>query len=1068
MAQATTAEISGTVTDSTGAVVPNAVISAVNLETNLVRTVDANQIGEYIIRFLPTGTYRVEVSHPGFKKYEQTGVVLDIGRNARIDPLLQVGAQTEQVVITADAPLVNTTDATVGQITSTTDIVNMPLLNHDVYQLLNLTPGVSGETQSSTYGFPEYHAQVNGSAYAQIAAIGYFLDGGYNMNNLEGGGLTAPSPDALQEFRVTTSNYSAEYGRYQGAMVDVVLKSGTNSIHGSLFEYFRNDKLNAYGWGTVTKPVQRRNQFGATEGGRIIKDKTFYYLSYQGTREQGSTGSTSAVVPTALERQGNFSASKIQPKDPTNGALFAGGIIPMTRFDPVALKILNASVPAADLPGNRVQVSEPLPNDANEGSAKVDQYISAKHLLTFSYFTTQGHILASLPGNLIWVDRTFSWKQQNFNVNETWTINSSTVNQLHLGYLRDFGGRVNATSPYSGLPASIDSLGALGSTFNVQGPPSLPNISVSGYFTLGNAIQGPVAGDNFFQIRDTVSTTHGRHTFKVGLDGSMDKSYQDTDLNNYGTFSFNGSTTGNALADFYVGLPLSFNQDSPENKVNATWYAALFAQDDFRINQRLTLNLGVRWDLQTPFYEPRNQTDTFVPGVQSRVVPGAPTGELFPGDSVPGFGVIPRGLFHAQTHLFSPRVGLAYDLFGDRKTSFRAGFGQFYSSMSGNEMNSVHDAQPFTVRQTFPRVQNASLRDPYADLPGDASPFPYIFTPNNPRYIYPTSISGIGTDFFPAYTFQLNATLQRQLTSTLSVSAGYVGSLGRHLPLDIQYNYPTFPAAVCSSTLTTNCASASNYNARRPLLPNILGSVTNLEGVVNTDYHGLQMSLEKRLSHNIYLKGYYIWGKGMEGASLQSNTVGGVLDPRNNKLDRARTVTDAKNTFVMSAIWRTNYLPAAPAFVREVINGWAISPIVTIHSGYPFTVSTGVDNNLDGSTSDRPNQIGNPVLPTNRPRSQLVAMWFNPAAFASPSYPTDGSAGRDILNGPGYKDVDMAISRDFQIRERFNLQFRAEATNAFNLVNLNSPVSTLSSGNVGQITGAGSMRQGQLGLRLTF
>ena len=452
-AQATTASISGTVTDSSGAAVPNVSVSAINVDTNLVRSSATDTAGEYVIRFLPVGTYRVEVDKSGFKKYEQTGIVLDINRNARLDPVLQVGSQADHVQVTADAALVNTSDASVGQVTTNAEILNLPLLNHDTYQLLTLTPGIGSYSNGNSYGFPEYDVQVNGSAWAQIAAIGYFLDGGYNMSSLEDGGLTAPSPDAVQEFRVTTGNYSAEFGRFQGGIVDVVPKSGTNSLHGTLFEYFRNTELNASAWGASTKPIQKRNQFGGTVGGPVKKNKTFYFLSYEGLRQMGSNFSTSAVVPTALERAGNFTASKIQPKDPNTNAPFPGGIIPTTRFDPVALKILSSSVPLANLPGNRYDAQEPAPTDSDEGMAKIDHSISSSHLLTFSYFTTRGNTLSSLPGNLIWVDRTFLWKQQNFNLNETWTISPTTVNQFHAGYLRDFGGRVNATASGSGLPA---------------------------------------------------------------------------------------------------------------------------------------------------------------------------------------------------------------------------------------------------------------------------------------------------------------------------------------------------------------------------------------------------------------------------------------------------------------------------------------------------------------------------------------------------------------------------------------------------------------------------------------
>jgi hypothetical protein len=309
--------------------------------------------------------------------------------------------------------------------------------------------------------------------------------------------------------------------------------------------------------------------------------------------------------------------------------------------------------------------------------------------------------------------------------------------------------------------------------------------------------------------------------------------------------------------------------------------------------------------------------------------------------------------------------------------------------------------------------------------------------------------------------------LQRQLTSTLSVLAGYVGSLGRHLPVQAEQNYP-LSEPVCVGSQTINCANTANYNSRRPIEPGILGAISLLSGIVNSDFQSLQTTVEKRLSRGVSFRGYYIFGKGMEGTSLQGSTVTGVMDPRNYMLDRARNAGDAQHRFVVSAVWHTDYLHSGPRFAREIANGWSVSPIVTLRSGTPFSISSGVDSNLDGSSTDRANLVGNPFLSAGRPRSQVVAQWFNTAAFAAPPLGTDGTSGRNILDGPGTKIVDLSIFRDFKIREAIILQFRGEMTNAFNFVNLSSPVSTLTSGNFGQLTSAGAMRQSQLGLRLTF
>jgi hypothetical protein len=1040
--QVSTATIFGTVTDRSGAVVPGAQVLITNIDTNQTRTVTSDQSGQFTVPLLPTGRYRVEATATGFKKFEQTGIVLDVSRSARVDPILDIGGLTETVTVSSDAPLVNTANATVGRTVTTTEIANLPLVNRDVYSLLNLTPGVESSESGNAFGFAEQRTMINGGSYGGSGSVNYFLDGGNNTTGLRNTGNPVPNPDAIQEFRVITNSYSAEFGRFAGGVIDVVTKSGTNSIHGSLFEFFRNDKLNANTWGALSKPPLRRNQFGGTLGGPIIKDGTFAFGSYSGLRQRSQVFRNTAIVPTELERRGDFSQSARKPNDPLTGQPFSGNVIPPERFDPTARNILNTYIPSANLPGSFYQVAQSAPFDNNEYQIKVDHTLTPSHMLTGSYFRYGGKQVESLAGNLPWSERQFAWLQQNFNVSDTWTVSPTTINQLRATYVRNFGGRLN-------LPAM--SLGDLGSRFQIQGTPSLPQIAVSGFFTLGQAIAGPVAGSNYYGLREILTINKGSHSFKMGGDFSLEKFIHDTTLNNYGTFSFDGTISGNALADFLLGRPRTMNQDAPVTKIDNTWNTGLFFQDDWRIHPRLTLNLGLRYDLQTPMTDPFDRKLTYVQGAQSTVVPTALRGLLFPGD--PGVG---RGIIKADKNNFAPRVGFAWDPTGTGKTAIRGAAGLFYGSISGNEWNSTADNQPFTIRQRFNNVD--SLTNPYGLLPGGAAPFPYSFSPENPRFLAPTAIAGPSLDFVWPYTYQLNFTVQRQVTSDFSIEAGYVGALSRKLPFTIDANYPSYGPG----------ATAGNVDLRRPNSPGQLGVIGVLNSIMSSAYHGLQMTVDKRMSRNFQFKGYYTFSKSLEGARMQNDTTsGGAQNFNNLALERGRTDNDRRHNMVASLVWQIDYF-RGNTFARTLLNGWALSSIITLRSGDPFTVTAGTDRNLDGNNNDRANLVGNPRLDPDRHRSESTNMWFNTAAFAVQPLGTEGNSGRNILDNPGMRNVDLGLFRNFTIREEVTVQFRGEFTNAFNIVNLGSPTANMNSNAFGTIRTARAMRQTQLGLRLTF
>jgi hypothetical protein len=1102
LAQITTTEMIGTVTDQSGAAVPDAQVTAISTDTGLLRTVTTNAQGEYRIELLPTGRYSLEVSAKGFKKFIAKDIELQVNVPARVDGALQLGNVSQSVTVSSAPPSVNTVDAEIGRTVGNAEVENLPIVNRNVYTLLTLTPGVLSSAFTDTaVGFQQQVTMINGGVDGGAGSVAYYLDGGLNMTGIRNTGNALPSPDAVQEFRVETNNYSAEYGRSNGGVVNVITKSGTNDVHGSAFEFVRNNILNANNWGNSSAtPPFHRNQFGGTLGGPIIKNKAFFFGSYDGLRQITPNFISGVVVPTAAERTGNFSADSTITDPLPGGPAFTGNVVPSAVMDKTAAYIINTYVPmpnqanpATGIVNEYNGFNNPSPYNYDEYLGKVNVLLSNKQNFTASYFENQGSNSVVSGGgstSLPWSTEQYAWRQQNLNLGHTWTISPNKVNQMWLSFTRNFGGRTNLPAE-SLCGLSLNGLGLPSSTscasanlYTIEGTPDLPNISVTGYFSLNDGIAGPATGTNLYNFREVFSYIRGRHSFIFGgeLSHSLDK--QETLLDNWGSFTFGGKDSGNDLADFELGLQSSMEQDAPVTPFTKSYYLATFAQDNFRVAPRLTLNLGLRWDVQTPPTSPGNLASTFVPGQQSTIDPAAPKGMLFPGD--PG---VSSGIVSARFHHFAPRAGLAWDPWGNGKTSVRVGVGIFYGNVSGNEWNTTSNYEPFAIRLTsWPnlwakgKASFATLTNPYTGYPG-GDPFPY-----KGSFVAGGSIFGASPSFQWPYAEQFNLSIQHEFANQFTLTAAYVGSNFKDLPFAVDANYPT---VLCGAPAVSGCGT-TYLNDRRPIdnaspgttaaaTTSPFGQVFELGSNQWANYNALQVSWVERAGHHFTMNGFYTFSKNLESLELENNTTNPTgagqipQDYLNLGEDRGRTDDDVRHNFVTSVVWQLEYYQGSSRAIKELVNGWSISPIMTLHSGAPFTVTTGSDVNQDGqSGNDRPNIV--PGLAFSVPhnaRAQQVAAWFYAPAFTknaiTAANPTgDGNAPRNLLDGPGYRDIDLAIFRDFRIRERFMLQARAEALNAFNLVNLNNPVTTLSASNFATITGAGTMREVQIGLRLTF
>ncbi len=1053
LAQYTNATISGVVYDPGGAVVEGATVTIRNAETGYSKTVQTGADGAFLFPATPVGSYQLIVEKPGFAKYVQSGIMLAVNQVANAPVTLKVGDVSQQVTVSADAELVNTQTASVAQVIDTQRIIDLPLNGRQPQALLFLSAGALDETgkyclvncQGGVYP-GEQDANVGGGG---PRAVNFQMNGAGHNDTYLNTNLPFPNPDAVQEFAVQTDNLSAQYGIGAGAVVNIVTKSGTNQLHGSAFEFVRNGDLNARNFFAPRQDTLKRNQYGGSIGGPILRDKLFFFGTYQGTPIRQAAQGRVAFVPTAAERSGDFSAISTPLKDPVTGAPFPGNQIPVSRFSAPSQALL-AKIPLPNGPNGQLTYAGPsiVQND-NQWLAKID-YLTGKQQISGSFFWTrfdEPPDIAAGNRNILSADSSGNRVTiKNLAINHTYTMSPSTLFLTWFGWDSQTGGSL------SGAPFSFPDLGV---HIAAPTPPELV-VSVPGYFSIStNHLGNFDRGD--YTIREDVTMQRRNHEIHIGGEAVRVRNDLVNTFTMSGQFTFGNQLSGNNLADFFLGNASRFLQGGGEFKNLGGTLWSLFFQDNWRMTPNFVVNIGVRWDPYFPYTEEKGRVPCFAPGQKSAKFPNAPVGLIFGGPNHdPGCPAASGS--EANVWNFAPRLGFAYRLGSSGKTSLRGGAGIYYTPPGNHDSNGLVDTAPFGPR--FDYSGNISFVDPWSSI-GIPNPFPAQYGPNlpgpNATFTLPVSVYGyIQRDWRMPELATWNLTLEHQFAGNWVGRISYSGNKGTYLASGALGFRESNPAVYIPGASTK-----TNTQSRR-LYPQF-GSVGLFSSDNNSHYNAMKLNVEKRFSRGFTILANYTWSHMLDDFGNS-----GTTNPFNRRFDYGTSNDDVPHLFHFSAVWQipqTRLRGAAGALV----NGWGLTGLSTWRSGFPFSVTSGTDNSYSGVGADRADYIGGPAsLDAGRPHGQLIARYFNTAAFTLNAPGTFGNSGKNILRAPRFFGTDVGLLKSNRITERVSTQFRAEFFNVFNHVNFNGPSANVSSASFGQITSAGDPRILQFALKLQF
>ena len=1088
-----TAQIQGTVQDATGSSVPSAEVRATQTETGALRTVVSGVDGTYVLANLPVGPYRLEVRKEGFTTYIQTGITLQVATNPTVDIQMKIGAVSEEVQVEANAALVETQATGVGTVMENQRILELPLNGRVATDLIQYTPGVIPQGVAGNGGYPGTQQFV--IAGGQAFGVAFYLDGSIYNNPWDLANMPLPFPDALQEFKVETSTLAASNGIHAGGTVSGLTRSGTNAFHGDVFEFFRNGDMNARNFFAPTRDTLKRNQFGGTVGGPVIKDKLFFFFGYQNTitRQDPVANSAAVFIPTPAMIAGDWSAC---PQDLASlpasvKALFVNNKISPTQYDPASLKLASL-LPTSTAPCGNTSFGLVTHVNEDQYTGRGDYQTSSKNTVFGRYFRihylrppslqfTPNNLLTSTQGALDDTDQ--SWA-----AGDTYLFSPTLVNQFRASV-----NRIGIHRYQNDYVSACDVGAALVYCGYV---PHQSGFTVTGAFSLGPGTGGQaVAHTTPIQMNDDISWVRGKHQINFGIGGEVSKMLFDGNVYAQTNWTFPN------LPQFLLGQFSSNSLSTPNTLDLQKWFFNMYVQDTWKVTSHLTVNAGLRWEPFLPPAEIKGYTYNFsmadmVNNVKTTQFVNAPPGLSYPGD--PGFPG--KSGLDSQWNLFAPRVALAFDPKGDGKTVIRASYGIAYDYVAGELLVNSADAPPFGGTQIF---SGNHFSNPYADNPG-GNIYPYTLDKNAPfaaygTYIYPHR--GMKT----TYVNQWNAVVQRQLGNDWLVSASYLGSQSVHLWGSFQVNPAVYVAGSCSAgqyglTAAGPCSTTANQNYRRVFSVagyphnNLYGYVESLDSGGTASYHGLILAVTKRLSRGLLVNANYTWSHCIGDLSIgdsTGNAGAGFAIPDNRRYDRSNCQSneiggtfssDRRHIFSTTIVYEIPKL--SNAWATRLASGWKFAEIFIARSAYWVTanLSSDVALNSDSAANQRPVQVLQNPLVANPGAPCAIApceQWINPAAFRAPAAGTLSALGRMNIPGPGFFQFDSALSREFPIRERKTLEFRAEAFNVTNSMRPGVSLPSLAAGGsglgltfgtptFGTITSAQDPRILQLALKFSF
>jgi Carboxypeptidase regulatory-like domain/TonB dependent receptor-like, beta-barrel len=1068
-AQDATGALEGRLTDKSGAVVSNATVELKNIETNATRSQMSDADGLYRFVQLNVGQYTLSITAPGFATITETGIEITVSQTNRLDIELGLASVAQSLVVTDAPPAIDTSTNTLGKVVSGREVLDLPLNGRNFAQLGLLQTGVAPLSSGVT---TEGGSLRQGQSYAvngqRPEGNNFLLDGAQNVNRMDGGYALKIPIDAIAEFRILTNTAPPEYGGNTGSTTSVVTRAGGNDLHGTLYEFFRNDALDTRNYFSSAVEPLKQNQFGATAGGPIRKDRLFFFSYYEGFRNrQGIT--TSAVVPTAAEQKGDFSGiGHPLINFAAGGVPYPNNQLPSSQFNPVAVNAA-ALYPNGNVSPSVYTATVVGTNYDDQTGIRLDfhQNDKSQYFSRYSYFTGYNINPVSVRGSdLPGYPTRDDFTAHSFVAANTYLVSPKVTNAVEGSFFRYiflFDQRLNKTPPRS-LGFDFDPASTIG-----QGPPFF---NLSGYSPVGGAITGPrTSTQNTYEVHDGLSELLGNHGIKIGGE------FRRTQLNLFQSiapnafFIFASSfPTNDAFANLLLGSPVVFYQGLGDFARNVrNWGAGFYFQDEWHARSRFTVNYGLRYEIINPNTETRNRLNAFVPGVQSHIMPTAPVGLLFPGD--PGIG---RGIAQTDYRAFMPRVGFVWDPTGKGQWSIRSSYGIFYDPFangmgvtSQGPVSSLPWAQ--FVEITPPTL---NFKSPYSDVP----------LPKANTFVNPSTPFVIDTHARPSNAQDWNLSIQRELSRSYVLEVRYVGTKGTHLPRNVDANPAVYGPG----------ATAQNADRRRlyagcppsPTAPCTYATIADLTYGQNSTYHAAQVSFSRQVSHGLGFNVSYWYSKtldylssmNLQGASAKA--LGGENDLAQNpfdlKAEHGPSLFDARHRLVGSGTWVLPVAHSLTGFTGQLVNGWQLNLIAIANSATPFTVYDSANVSLQASAppisgyfASRPNVVGNP----NR-GPHTLAQWIDPANFQRLNPATQagqfGDAGRNIARGPDSADVDISAVKNFQVAERFTLQFRAESFNVANHPNFGLPIADIGSASFGRVLLAGPPRLTQFALKAIF